>query len=314
MTSGWRCFELLFSAEAPIHIGWHNLGLIMRTRYYIPARALWGILVAGLAPRLGPPEPPRMYGSAATELEKLLRTTALFPVVLDDAQASVLEDLLPTISADEGRRWGEWTDEDFESEFVFSQASTAIDASAFSAEEGALHDSEYLAPVGRRGKRLGFRGYILVNEGLSVADVAQVLNTCWVGADRRYGWGAIRLRNHPDEAPPFTGDLFGCARLAGIDPSSGDPLLEPVNPGQFFLPAHLLCPSADEGSACPAALNAFAGELEVVSGRNWHGRKGSGQDACAATLCWAPGSRFRDDIHAGFRFAIGPQGLWRCAL
>jgi len=49
----WRCYQAVFAAASEVHIGWHDLGTIMRTRYYVPARNLWGVLVAGLAPVLG---------------------------------------------------------------------------------------------------------------------------------------------------------------------------------------------------------------------------------------------------------------------
>ena len=32
----WRTYRVVYQAKSPVHIGWHTLGYINLTRYYIP--------------------------------------------------------------------------------------------------------------------------------------------------------------------------------------------------------------------------------------------------------------------------------------
>ena len=36
----WHCFRLTYELRSPLHIGYHKVGNVQRTRYYIPARNL----------------------------------------------------------------------------------------------------------------------------------------------------------------------------------------------------------------------------------------------------------------------------------
>ncbi|MBM3747715.1 MAG: hypothetical protein FJW34_18160 [Acidobacteria bacterium] len=171
----------------------------------------------------------------------------------------------------------------------------------FSAEDGALHESEYLTPVGRGRKRLGFQGYVLLSEGLDARQVTEVLRTCQVGADRRYGWGRLQLLGELEECG--RGELFGCVRSNGSYPGRG-PVLESCVAAPWYLPAHLECEAAN--------YEQFEGELEALSGRDWCGERGPGKKVVKAKLCWAPGSRARPS-KAPLRFWIEPQGVWRSA-
>ena len=50
---GWKAYRLVYQAKSPIHIGWHILGYIKLTRYYITGRNMWGAITANLTKTVG---------------------------------------------------------------------------------------------------------------------------------------------------------------------------------------------------------------------------------------------------------------------
>jgi len=157
-----------------------------------------------------------------------------------------------------------------------------------------------LAPRSRKDQKpLYFLGYVFARDSLAINDVESVLEDCWVGADRRYGWGHLRLRTRLVNA--HEGLIFSAFRIHGWQSDSG-PLIHPVQP-MFHLPAHLVYDQSLEGP--------MDGKLEVVSGRNWTHERGSGGEVARTEVCWAPGTRgcLQDPRHICFE--ILPQGMWR---
>jgi len=301
----WNCYDVVLAAESPLHLGWHSLGLIRRTRYYIPARTIWGLLVARLAPALARGyDGSAMYQEARRQLANAARCTCFFPLLQRQGQED--EWLLPRFTS-RGLCFGGLPAAEFERTFVSSLASAALEARTLTAEQGALHDSEALAPVGANRERLCFRGYILLRQGISLDAVAGVLRACSVGGDRRYGWGRLRLLR--GLAQPCSDLLFGTFRVHDRDSGEG-PVLAVEPPGAFTLPAHLEC-----DTAAPEELE---GDIEVVSGRDWEAgtgsgssfRAGSGQSFPPARVCWAPGTVAAGRTVYGGRFRIGAEGIW----
>jgi len=285
----WKVFRARLAAEGPIHIGWHHLGMIQRTRYYVPARAVWGALVAGMAPLLhGNEGVDPMYARTQEDLGRWLRFTPFFA-------CDGVEVLRPRY-VEEGLYYGRHTVGEFERRHVASQTSTALAAHSLSAEEGALHESEYLKPY--RGTRLEFEGYLLIRRELAVDSVRMALERCAVGADRRYGWGRLRLSaNGLSEADRVFG-VFTALQTDTSDAEGCDVAVEPAE-AAYEIPAHVVWSES---------LGEFEGELEVVSGRDWSGG-GSGQRLPTARLCWAPGSRPRAN-GTKLRFAVDSKGMW----
>jgi len=286
----WRCFRAVLQARAPIHIGWHELGLIQRTRYYIPARAMWGLLVAGLTPRLKS-GPELQYEATARDLEDCLRFTCFFPATdpSDDSQL-----FRPKYVEKRGITYGELTAAEFESRLVYSQTSAALEPMQLSALDGALHESEFLSPVDPKEKKgVHFVGYLVIHESLDTKLVEDTLRHCCAGADRHYGWGDLQLRGKLRDAGG--GPVFETLRYAG-----GCEFMAPSG-GPHYLPAHLACDGAESG---------FEGALEAVSGRDWCKTDGPGRASQPrAELCWAPGTRVANE-GTDIRFEIGAKGLW----
>lgn len=324
----WKPYQVVFRAESPTHIGWHNLGLISRTRYYVAARNVWGTLVAALAPRLkAGSRVPHMYTECRTLVGQCLRFTPLFALeAADDEAAKTLlrapgtsaspsalqasdgeaaktgvDVFRPRFKEGEGLMYGRLTPEEFENRFVFSQSSAALYAASLTAEDGALHESEFLSPVGRRRaeekrKRLYFLGYFVLRDSpdLPLETLQSAAARISVGADQRYGWGRLALVGFG----PSGSGIFD--EFDVFDADKGECGVRATN-AAFHLPAHL-----EAGSKPHLALE---GDIEMLSGRDWDNKKGgAGRSVVKARPCWAPGSRGKSDPHA--RFIIQPEGYW----
>lgn len=285
MSEGCACYSVCLVADSPVHIGWHDLGFVQRTRYYIPARNIWGALVARLAPFLAPEKQvEEMYEYTQRCVNESLRATYFFPAAG---------------CGDDSRLWrpdlgdGAWEREC--ERFLSCQTAAALDPSRLSAEEGALHESEFLSPRNRDGAPLYFRGYVLLRgEKITAERVRQALDGCTVGADRRYGWGRLRLAAWAAAAD----SIFADFTLKGWPENDTDPTLICRTNGAA-LPAHVIC---SNGTA------RFQGELEPVAGREWAPHRGSGQRISTAEICWTPGSIITGD--AAIKFRMKDRGLW----
>jgi len=283
----WVCYKTVFSADSPVHIGWHRLGLIERTRYYIPARAIWGTLIAALAPSRFPGSGvPAMYEKTTSEFAQCMRFTCFFAAAGLDAEL-----WRPKYDSPHGLMYGSLSAADFESRFVFSQTSAALDPSTFTALDGALHESEYLCFTNgnKHTGALHFIGYLIFKESLA-ADLAKALSTVSIGAERNYGWGRLQLRYFQKTTEPLFGEFnltVGPINAPSMRASSG-----------AFLPAHLL--------HRPGKTN-LAGGLELLGGRDWAPKVGSGGSLGELALCWAPGSKVQDKEAT---FEIGERGIW----
>jgi hypothetical protein len=213
---------------------------------------------------------------------------------------------------------------DFESRFVFSQTSAALNPTSLSAQDGALHESEFLCdgePDAAGGRELHFTGYLLCKaQGLEevVRGFANAVPTnkvtgqtacptpaegyasISVGGERNYGWGRLRLW----DCQQTTERLFGEFEL--VPEESEHPRLRAIphlaSPSEVpYLPAHVLIPSDDSSKTVQ-----LKGDVELLGGRDW-GEKGSGRNLARLALCWAPGTRVEG---TGATFEIGPLGVW----
>ena len=58
----WACYKVYLEAKAPIHIGYGaKLGVVNRTRYYIPAKNVWGALTSLIAKSITENYNPKVY-------------------------------------------------------------------------------------------------------------------------------------------------------------------------------------------------------------------------------------------------------------
>ncbi len=270
----WTAYQLDYRAESPVHIGWHRLGQIRRTRYFIPARNVWGASAAARARGYGKGwDNGNPYQQAETELGACARFTALFPWTERDG-------LLRPRYLDKGLHYNGHTPGWFEANFVHAVASVSIDPDSFTALDGALHEREYLHAPG-----MHFQGYVLLKN----CERLEELDHLTVGGNLGYGYGMLRLVSCTPVTTLFEEQftLKPDGSLAGVKG------------------CHLA------GFCSTTGLEAL-GEIELVSGRgtrysNGSG-KGAGQDIEPSPMMWSPGSR----VDTPTTFQIEPQGTWCC--
>ena len=170
----WRCYLTIFRAESPIHIGYKQIGILKTTRYYIMGRAMWGAITANLTRALFSNLAPEDYQAVGNFVRENIRTTYFYPAIKKDEVS--LENLskyevdgyfvfLPEYT-DRGIKFGNISKEKFEQMFVSSFVSTALEAQTRTAEEGSLHEFEYIRNKIRLSDkviRVYWVGYLFIN-------------------------------------------------------------------------------------------------------------------------------------------------------
>lgn len=283
----WHAYRIVYRLKSPLHSGWRKTGNLMQTRPFVPGRTWWGAATSHLT---------QWKRSCDYEAEgKFLKNNLVFGYffLAEDPDVS----LVPCWK--EGCLcYGPLGADEFERCFISSRASTAIDYRHNTADEGQLHEVEFI--VHRTGRGDVFLvGHLLAREGDRVTcnerDVIvdglpllnEVLSGLRIGGERRYGFGHLLLY----EARRCK-DIFG-HRLAGRDDEW--PIVE-LNQ-ELPVPAHL-----------KAADFKAAGQIEPLVGREWDLNRGPGRAHSEALICWMPGSRTR---HAdGRRAKIIEMGIW----
>ncbi len=314
----WIPYKLIYRAEAPIHIGYHKLGFIQRTRYYILGRNLWGALTANLTRALGSDE----YGKTGDEIVANLRLTYLYPTLHDDGASP----LIPMFT-EKGVIYGPGDESlsapEFERTFIRAYTQTALEPSSLTAEEGSLHETEYIAPVvevNGEPRPVYFVGYIFLKEGgfeiklnssesitlnMGNGPLKSALESIWVGGERKYGFGLLRLKKNPEAE---TDRLFGEYNWK----ENGDKV-------EITVPAGKPIPSHLEIDGCSAVK--LRGDIEPLMGLEYGVREeevgenedkkidkkiGFGQRISECKLCWMPGSAVTDE---DAKFKIRDYGI-----
>lgn len=256
--SSWTVYRVSLRLLSPMHIGWRRTGNLQQTRRYVPGRVIWGALTATLT-RMGGGEDYEAVGNA---VKRDLRYTYFYP----------------TAGRDEVTFWP-W-DRGFAWRYMGSYASTALSENV--AEEGALHETEYLSPVTREGENVFLLGYILEREGCRLL-WEEALAEVQLGGERGYGWGRVA---------PF--QIEESERCFGYDVVIyGTPAI--IVPGKRPVLAHCI---ADRGSI-------LRGEVEPLVGRETTYRAGFGGRVSSATVCWTPDSTVGEETV----FTLGGLGI-----
>ncbi len=178
----WGMYFITFRLLSPMHIGWFKQGNLQRTRPYLSGKVLWGALTARLA---------RMGGGQYKEIGDQLNQSLAFSYFYPSTEMNQVS-LWP---------WGENADE-FAWRYLSSYASTALNYEQNSAEEGSLHETEYISPYTRQGERVYLVGYIFEKENCSLS-WQEALKWLQLGGERRYGWGRVQLINEPQRTTAF---------------------------------------------------------------------------------------------------------------
>jgi hypothetical protein len=278
----WQCFQLTFELFSPLHIGFHKVGSVQRTRHYIPARNLLAssaetFVRSGLLHH--------SYQDALRWVQEHLTFSYFF---VDEGQ-----ELVPTYT-NEGLKYGDLSRECFEHRYISARVTTAIEASTGSAEDGSLHEVEFISPhtldARQNPTTTRMSGYMFVtDEAWETMGNETALKTrlteLQVGGERRYGFGRLRLAG----CKPSTG-------ICGIPLTHGTPRPQVQLADNSRFLAHV--PSG--GVRARGMIEPLVGRVTQADSRTY------GRTLTRSGICWAPGSICEE---AGV-FEFAEEGVW----
>lgn len=315
MDNKWHAYKLIYQAVSPISIGYYKLGFIERTRYYIPGMSIWGAITANLARYLEldcTNHLERHYEEIGTQLlNKYILVSYFYPALRDNSLR--FRPLVPKFT-DNGLSFGEYSIKEFERLFIRSFGQTAIEPKYYTAEEGSLHEIEFIIPnieEGNEQKKVYFLGYIFIKDearyrektvGFDKSDskeikLKDVISEIFVGKDRGYGFGRLVLSSYR-KINPSEDYLFDYLQLN----LSGEKVEIKIKKGEP-IPAHL-----------PFSTNIrIKGDIEPLVARRWESlsedsrKYGAGQKISKMGIYWIPGSilECEDEIS----FCVGNFGI-----
>lgn len=279
----WKTYQVVLRLRSPLHIGQGRVGNVQRTRPYVTGRALWGALTERLTRdnALGPATDSSLYEQMGWLVHGTLAFTYLYPTTREDGEL----DLWP------------W-DDGFRARFLSTYASTALTYPEHSADDGSLHEVEYVAPYDlESGRPVYLSGYVFEADGAPKWQLA--LERLQIGAERGYGWG--RVLPEKGRVRPW---LAADGSLFGLFPLRADAWPPVISMAKGMrLPAH----APADGATTGRAADRLEGTIEPLVGRVTDPETGeSGTRLSQARVCYAPGALAMAD--ASFR--VGAFGLW----
>jgi hypothetical protein len=271
----WHKFQVIYELHSPLHVGYHKVGNVQRTRYYIPARNLWGAVTEALTRRGFSTNV--VSSGDYQRVGEWVKTHCAFGYWFVYENSKLLN---PRYCKD-GLKYGDLSVAGFERCYLDSHVTTALDPKTNSAQYGSLHEVEFIAPYSRNGARTQVSGLVFLDD-----EAEKVLNwECWlsnlqVGGERRYGFGTLRLVEMKPE-----GDSITCTRPC-----------QSVSKNTPFL-AHVSVTTNIQ----------IRGQIEPLVGRATSQSHAFGSGLTSAIICWTPGSTPMDDIQVQFE----PEGYWK---
>jgi hypothetical protein len=262
-----------------MHIGCGKVGNVQRTRPYVTGRVFWGALTLRLTrneceEKNEPAIDSKQYNCVGEKVHTQLAFTYFYPAT---SQTDPIA--FPWDNESQFRRC-----------FLSSYASTALVYPQQAADEGLLHEVEFLSPrTLDEGKQVYLIGYVFEKEGCTLQwqDACKRLQ---MGGERGYGWGDVEC---VEIKPPENHDLF--EEQATFNGGGDSPIIQAKR-----LLAH----------ASPAGLTA-TGEIEPLVGREWRScnttNRYAGQHVEKfGDICWIPGSV----VERSLDFVIRDFGIW----
>ncbi len=286
----WTLYTAIYELRSPLHIGYHKVGNLQRTRYYIPARNLWGAVTEALTRRgFSTTDAPQ---GDYQKIGKWVKEHCAFGYWF------VQENGTPLFPHYEGNdlKYGSLTAAEFERRYLDAHVTTALDAATTSAQAGSLHEVEFIAPYhpvkpGKQEAALPttIGGWVFLDEVTQplLGEESQWrawLETLQVGGERRYGFGQLRLVKNSWQANgnPFL--ILDQAR----------PIVR-LEAGQA-LPAHTLV----DGVNAQGQIEPLVGRETQMDSRHF------GIHLTTAQLCWTPGSLLTSTA----KLIITQEGTW----
>lgn len=281
----WHLYQATYELRSPLHIGYHKIGNVQRTRAYVPARNLWGAVTERLT-RSGfcaADAPEGDYGAIGAWVKTHCAFSYFF---LCEG-----ETLLNPRYEDGKLRYGALSQAACERRYLDAHVATALDATTTSAEDASLHEVEFIAPhrldSSGNGARTQLRGWVFLDEIAQArqAEFQERLRDLQIGGERRYGFGRLRQMCWKEAPLPegYSVNLDGQRPRITMTPDK--PLL-----------AHTLTPGVEA-----------RGQIEPLVGRETQNSHAFGSNLTSVQVCWTPGST----LTAAGPLEIAPDGCWR---
>lgn len=279
----WNIYRVTYELRSPLHIGCQKVGNLQRTRYYIPARNLWGAVTEALTRRGFAP-----HGAQTGDYQAVgdwVKTHCGFGYWFIEEGQEVLS---PHYDNSE-LKYGDLAAADFERRYLNVWVSTALEPAMTSAADGTLHEVEFIAPHASDGTRTSIGGLVFLDQEaqqhLGNASWCAWLGYIQVGGERRYGFGQLRLTRFGLEETGAGWQLDGPRPQVTL--RAGTPL-----------PAHVLVDGRVDAR----------GQVEPLVGRETRGDSGQfGRTLTLAQICWMPGAILLADT----TFEVTDTGVWR---
>lgn len=286
----WQLFCLTYELLSPLHIGYHKVGNVQRTRYHLPARNLWGAVTERLT--RGGFQGQNVPQGDYQKIGKWVKDHCRFSCFFVSEGNSVLA---PCYKSD-GLYYGSLTQAEFQRRYLDSHVTTAVDAATTSAAEGSLHEVEFVSPYPAGAKNMSehtcLTGWVfLKDEARNILGTEQRwrawLGDLHVGGERRYGFGRLRILSLKEDST-----------LDGLPVQTDLP-----SPRVYFqtndtLFAHIL------------AQGIYArGTVEPVVGRETSCSHAFGFNLTQGMVYWAPGSV----LTASVRGQLEHEGYFNCS-
>lgn len=271
----WTLYQVSLRVLSPIHIGWKKMSNLQQTRYYVPAKTIWGALTA----RITRDQNSSDYKGIGEKINRCLRFSYFYP---SDNDSIVNE--FP------------WEDNNrFTWKYIGSYQSAALENKT--AMEGMLHETEYILSKTREGKQVFLIGYIIERNG-SAIDWKTALPKIQIGGERGYGWGRVAIENI-EKMPNVCNNFFDYE----FDSSQTEPVIKV--PKNKFILAHTF--ALDRSEKKEESELQIEGNIEPFVGRITTENGKFGAQFSQASICWVPGSKL---VKPDMNFKIVEDGLW----
>lgn len=315
----WECYKLRFKIVSPIHVGYGSkLGVINKTRYYIPGKTMWGAVTASFTRELmelTENYDSELYNVVGQFIQKNMIFTYFYPLTG--------KNILYPHWTDEGFGFGKKnkdgtfliSKEEFEREFISSYISTAINKTSKTARDESLHEFEIITP--KSPKALEFRGYLFIDKeevnkdnkmdlfikelkkdeitlkkGDKSLNLFESIKKLQVGGERNYGLGWLELQDH-SICKSNKVNLYDSGVYVDLNDLS-------INLDGSVTLAHVKLNSE---------LKEVKGDLEPLTGRRWDKEKGPGKNCDDdVEICLTPGTRFKSKVK------ISDFGVWEYSV
>lgn len=272
----WQLYQLKYELGSPLHIGYHRIGNLRRTRYYVPARNVWGAVTEALT-RHGfavDDAPQGDYEAIGNWVQEHCAFGYWF----------VCEGETPLYPcyANGELSYGSLGVHAFERRYLSSHVTTALDAATFAAE--SLHEVEFIAPHTK------IVGWVFLDDAgvskLGAGNWQTWLGDLQIGGERRYGFGQLRLKGNveqTDKLNEYTVDVNGAR-----------PRVQVKKDGALL--AHTLVSGVEA-----------RGQIEPLVGRETKTSAQFSAKLKSAQICWTPGSL----VTAETTVEITTLGTWK---